>query len=766
MHRTALLLSLGVAGICSCSSDASPTKATPDAGPAADASPPPPPPSPSVAPGAPGEIYHWTPADKEGFATSTSVASKVWYTLRAGELTEVYYPDLGTPAVRDLQFVVTDGATFVEREHVPERGYGALSEGNKLPYTVDDATEHKVRLADPRSLIYEQVNTARSGKYRITKTYVTDPERSTVVIDVKFESLTGDPLQLYVLYDPTLSNDGSDDAGSTKEGALLASDAKAASALITSPPLARTSSGFLGASDGWADLNDNKVMDWSYDTAPKGNIVQLGKTSVNGKDQQRLTVAIGFGATEPEAQKAASDSLKAGFEQISASYAAGWHTYLDALPAAPKSAAPWSKIYDASRMVLAASEDKTHRGAFIASPTMPWIWARPLEERVENGQKIPESGAYHLVWSRDLYQIATAMLAAGDRDAAIRAVDYLFKVQQRPDGSFPQNSTVDGAPHWGTTQLDEVSFPIVLAWQLGLTDKDTYTAHIKKAADYILAKGPFTQQERWENQSGYSPATIAAEIAGLVCAADLAKKNGDVDSAAKYEQKADEWQAKIEELTVTQTGPLSSKPYYLRLTKDGKPNEATTYRIGDGGPIAQDQRMEVDTSFLELVRLGIKPASDPVILSSLEVVDAQLKVDTPSGAVWHRFNSCGYGETKEGDPWYIAAPASHHTLGRAWPIFAGERGEHALRAGLPAESYLATMANTANDGLMMPEQVWDNQPPSGSPGFPAGKGTYSATPLLWSHAQFVRLAWSIDAGAPVELPSVVACRYSVACPLP
>jgi glucoamylase len=303
----------------------------------------------------------------------------------------------------------------------------------------------------------------------------------------------------------------------------------------------------------------------------------------------------------------------------------------------------------------------------------------------------------------------------------------------------------------------------VLAWQLGLTDKDIYTAHIKKAADYILTKGPFTEQERWENQSGYSPATIAAEIAGLVCAADLAKKNGDAESATKYEQKADEWQLKVEELTVTQTGPLSTKPYYLRLTKDGKPNEATTYPIGDGGPKAQDQRMEVDTSFLELVRLGIKPANDPVILSSLEVVDAQLKVETPSGTVWHRFNSCGYGETKEGDPWYIAEPASHHTLGRAWPIFAGERGEYALRAGLPADSYLATLANTVNDGLMMPEQVWDNQPPSGSPGFPAGKGTYSATPLLWTHAQFVRLAWSIDAGAPVELPSVVACRYGGAC---
>jgi glucoamylase len=717
----------------------------------------------SVAPGAPGETYHWAPADKDGFGTSVSLTSKVWYTLRTGELTEVFYPDLGTPAVRDLQFIVTDGATFVEREHVTERGYGASSEGNKLPYTVDDATEHKVRLADPRSLTYEQVNTAKSGKYRLTKTYVADPERSTVLIDVKFESLMGAPLSLYVLYDPALSNDGSDDTGSTKEGALLASDAKAASALITNPPLEQASSGFLGVSDGWTDLNDNKLMDWTYGSAPQGNVVQLGKTVVNGKDRQRLTVALGFGATAPDASKAASGSLNAGFEQISGQYADGWHSYLDSLPGAPRSAAPWRGIYDASLMVLAASEDKTHRGAFIASPSMPWVWAKPLEEREENGKKIPESGAYHLVWSRDLYQIVTALLAAGNRDAAVRAVDYLFKVQQKPDGSFPQNSEVDGTPHWTSVQLDEVAFPIVLAWTLKRTDNDTYTAHIKKAADYILANGPFSEQERWENQSGYSPATIAAEIAGLLCAADIAKSNGDTESTTKYEQKADEWQAKVEELTVTQNGPMSAKPYYLRLTKDGKPNEGTTYAIGDGGPKAQDQRMEVDTSFLELVRLGVKPASDPTIVSSLEVVDAKLKVETPSGALWHRFNSCGYGETKDGDPWYIAEPESHATLGRAWPIFAGERGEYSLLSGQPADSYLATLANTANDGLMMPEQVWDNQPPAGNPGFPAGKGTYSATPLIWSHAQFVRLAWSIDAGAPVELPSVVACRYGSVC---
>jgi glucoamylase len=69
------------------------------------------------------------------------------------------------------------------------------------------------------------------------------------------------------------------------------------------------------------------------------------------------------------------------------------------------------------------------------------------------------------------------------------------------------------------------------------------------------------------------------------------------------------------------------------------------------------------------------------------------------------------------------------------------------------------MARTANAGLMMPEQVWDTNPPVGSPGYATGTPTRSSTPLGWSHAQFVRLAWSIDAGRPVETPAPVACRY-------
>jgi glucoamylase len=319
-----------------------------------------------------------------------------------------------------------------------------------------------------------------------------------------------------------------------------------------------------------------------------------------------------------------------------------------------------------------------------------------------------------------------------------------------------------------------VALPIVLAWQLGRTQPALYRDHIKKAADFLMnfrgeQPAPWTPQERWENQSGYSPGTIASEIAGLVCAADIARRNGDPSTANRYLRVADDWQQRVEGWTATTNGPYSPQPYYLRLTKDGQPNSGTTYNIGDSGPTV-DQRKVVDPSFLELVRLGVKPVSDPVIRNTVAVVDRQLASGEASGRYFlHRFNFDGYGEKKDGSQWdigFAANPteiwANNTTIGRNWPIFGGERGEYELLAGngSAAGTRLAHMAAAANDGHMLPEQVWaPDFPPAGQPGFPLGEGTFSATPLAWSHAQYVRLAWSIQAGRPVEQPSIVAARY-------
>jgi glucoamylase len=426
----------------------------------------------------------------------------------------------------------------------------------------------------------------------------------------------------------------------------------------------------------------------------------------------------------------------------------------------PASAAAVRDQYLASALVLAAAEDKLHRGALIASPSAPWVW----------GDEVPDlsspSGAYHLVWSRDSYQFATALWAMGDRAAARRTVDWLFGTQQKKDGSFPQNSDVAGTPVWDELQLDEVALPIVLANLVGKRDAATWRG-VRKAARFLVSfrdeesgrRAPYSPQERWENQSGYSPNSIATQIAGLVAAADLARAKGHARLARQWLAVADRWQAQVKRWTVTTSGPLSDDPYFLRLTKDGRPNRGTTYEMGDGGPRKIDQRRVVDPSFLDLVRLGILPPDDAAVRNSLAVVDAELKVDTPLGPFWHRFTRDGYGETRSGGQWIITEPGDGKTLGRGWPILTGERGEYAVAAGEGAAPYLATMALAAGPSDMIAEQVWDGRPPTGRACCVAGEGTRAATPLVWSHAQLVRLAWSIQRGRPVDQPAAVAERY-------
>ncbi|MEV0713095.1 glycoside hydrolase family 15 protein [Asanoa sp. NPDC050611] len=682
----------------------------------------------TAAPGAPGVDEQFLPADKSGFGTSTTLGSKVWLTVqKEGGLGELYYPDLSTPSARTLDFVVADG-----------RGHAVRAKAARTVQT------------DPRSLSYRQVFDGHG--WRLTADYTTDPARASVLVDVRFTASRSHAL--YAVYDPALSNSRGDDTGRTVDRTLVASDATSASAFAADPPFTATSNGFRGTSDGWTDLLADGRLDGRYDEAGAGNLVQTANTGLTGSHgRQHATLAISFGGNPSAAGATADASLRAGYGRAAAAYARGWHDYLRAGKRTPDSLRGRDQrtLYDVSVMVLAASEDKTHRGAYVASPSMPWIWG-----------KDDPSGPYHLVWSRDLYQIATALIAAGDTAGANRSLDYLFDVQQKPDGSFPQNSRVDGTPVWTGLQLDEVALPIVLAHQLGRTDR---WSQVKKAADFLLSfeqdgnRAPWSPQDRWENQSGYSPATIAAEIAGLVCAADMAKANGDSASAARYLATADDWQARVKSWTVTTTGPYSAGPYFLRLTKDGNPNAGTTYTIGDSGPADVDQRRVVDPSFLDLVRLGVLPPDDPAVVNTLGVIDAQLK----TGRYYHRASFDGYGEKVDGSQWEFGLPdGSRITRGRAWPLLNGERGEYQIAAGQvgAARRQIDAMADAAGPGAMLPEQVWDDQPPAGTAGFKPGTPTFSATPLAWTHAGYLRLAANVAAGRVLEQPAIVAERYA------
>ncbi|HET9654256.1 MAG TPA: glycoside hydrolase family 15 protein, partial [Kineosporiaceae bacterium] len=448
-----------------------------------------PPAAAATAPGAPGAGSAWTSGLKQGLGTSTTTTSKVWYTLGNGITDEVFYPQTDTPDVQDLQYLVTDGSTFTDNER-------------------DNAT-HTLAMPDPQSLTYQQVNTAASGRWRITKTYVTDPARSTLLIQTRFQVLTGGPLQLYLVFNPSLRGSGMGDTGVTSAGQLVGSDGSVSSALAAGPGFAATTNGYSGTtSDPWSDLTAHHALTAAYDSAPTpGNLVQAGRITV-GADTT-FTLALGFGASQAEASGNASASLTAGWASVAAAYQNGWHSYLAGLKPVPAavSSAGQTQLYTIAVMALAADEDKTYRGAFVASLSTPWGEA----VNADNGGV----AGYHAVWARDLYQIATALIADGDTAGAGRALDYLLNVQQKADGSFPQNSWLNGTPYWGGLQLDEVSFPIILADTLGRTDAATWSK-IKKAADFVVANGPSTPQERWEENAGYSPATIAAQIAGLV----------------------------------------------------------------------------------------------------------------------------------------------------------------------------------------------------------------------------------------------------------
>jgi glucoamylase len=693
----------------------------------------------NLAPGAPGKDAQWESAGKEGVGTSASLESKVWFTLRDGVMTEVYYPTVDVANVRLLQFIVVS----------PDR---------KRVEVESDDTTHFLDTLDPRSLSFRQLNRARNGAYEISKTYTVDPRTDTIQIRVHFQTRSKVPYALYVYYDPSLNNSGMHDSAWTQGDALLASDDDKVSAVVSTMGFDEVTNGFFQTSDGLIKLQQEAMkakgfstgcddkrlfrkwgMTRNYARARDGNVVQMARV----KNPAAFTLALGFGKNAVEAVTNARSSLTRTFAATRDEYDAGWHRYLNSLRKVdPK----YQNQFNKTAMVLKAHEDKTYRGAMVASLTVPWGGGPNANE--------PNVGGYHTVWARDLYHVATAFHAMGDKAAADRALDYLFRIQQKADGSFPQNSWLEGRPSGGGLQMDEVAYPLILSYQLGRTDNATWLKHIKPAAEFILRHGPATPQERWEEEAGYSPSTIAAEIAGLVCAAEIARRNKDEAARKRYLETADRWAANIDRWTATTSGPYADKNYYLRISDDDDPNDGAPLEINSNGG-TYDEREIVDAGFLELVRLGIKSPNDPLVQKSLAVVDQLIQVQTPKGAAWYRYNHDAYGERDDGGRYDARAGR-----GRLWTLLTGERGEYELARGEKelARTRLDAMMKFANRGGMIPEQIWDKAE-SSSHDLVFGEGTGSATPLAWSMAQFIRLAVNIREGRNLDTPDIVSARY-------
>jgi glucoamylase len=748
----------------------------------------------AAAPGAPGALSHFALARKDCVGTARGRGSKVWFTVADGVLSDVYSPTVDTTNVETMQFAVTDGRTFTDLQ------------ARDLPYTVR---------ADPTGMACTVTATSARHGYRLVTTYIADPARDTVLARTRFSALGGGPapagLRLYVRLDPTVGghggggtpNGGADHAVvdrsapggpvpvayDTTTGTSAANRDYAVPtylALRADTPPRRASAGYAGtASDGLTMLDRDRTLT-EYGSAPAGNVVLTAEVTPRpGRD---LTLALGFGRDHRQAVAAAGASLARPFAATLASYVGGWLGY-DATLRRPPAAYPGLSRAEAGRLraayylsvnVLKASEDKTFPGAVVASLASPWGQAVSAGETP--GGRPVYFGSYREIFARDLYEAFTGLLAAGDLATARDTVRFLFTRQQLADGRMPRNSLLNGrlAPDSGGDQLDQTAYPILMARQAGLSGDRALWPRVRAAADFLVAHGPSFGVERWEEQSGYSPSTIAAQIAGLVAAGRIARVQGDAARSRAYLAAADHFRRHVRDWTVTSTGPYAPR-YFLRLSRGGDPDAADAYNLGNGGPTA-DQREVVDQGFLELTRLGILPAGDPDVVASLPVVDRVLRRDTPSGPGFYRYGTAsagtedGYGDCHVADPTDCAPdgrpwPTGNTGSGHVWPVLSGERAQHLLDTGdaAGAAALLLGMDRFASGVGLVPEQAWENAPLPRSPygtdpatasiGFASGEAAGSASPLTWAQAQEVRLALGIGAGRSVEQPADTRARY-------
>ncbi len=692
---------------------------------------------PRLAPGGPGIEPRWTRGAKAAVGTAYSTSSHVWYTLDCGCVTEVYYPTIDSPQIRDLQFLVTDGESFVHDERRNFVGH------------IDCISE--------AALGFEVTNREKEGRYAIHKTVLGDPHQNCLLIHTRLEAPPEllPKLRMYVLCAPHLEIEGWHNNGEILpvrgHKFLVAYKGNTWLVLGATVPFTDCSCGYVGVNDGWTDLADNYCLDWRYEAALDGNIALTGGLDLSRATE--FTVGLAFGTTQHDALSTLTQSLSIPFEQIRASFIRQWERTSRRFALAAGSND--SKLFERSVNLLLAHEDKTYSGAMIASLSIPWG-----EEKSDE-----ELGGYHLVWTRDMVQSATALLAVGDLSTPLRALIYLA-VSQRDDGGFYQNFWIDGRPYWQGVQLDEVAFPVILAWRLwkygALGNFDPYEM-VRRACGFLIREGPVTAQDRWEEARGYSPSTLAAHITALLCAAEFFADRGDENTAGFVSDYADFLESHIERWTVTTQGTLvpGISSHYIRINPgeidhcvDEDPNcgTLTLANQSPGARVEFPAKEIVDAGFLELVRYGIRGADDAIIQDSLRVIDAVLKVDTPFGPCWRRYNHDGYGQRRDGEAY------KYWGTGRAWPLLTGERGHYELAAGRDACPYLSALEKFAQGVGLIPEQIWD------SPDLPAkhlrfGGWTGAAIPLLWAHAEYLKLQRSAAEAKVFDLVEPVFERY-------
>lgn len=685
------------------------------------------------APGWPGSPARWTSAAKSGVGTALG-GSAVWFTLSHGILNEVYAPRMDQAATRDMGLVVTAPGGFFSEEKRHAR--------------------HETECPVPGVPFYRLTNLCSRARYRIEKAVIADPERPVVVQRVRFLPLQGSlaDYRVFVLLAPHLDNHGAGNTGWVGDykgvRGLFASRDGHALCLVSSTEFRARSVGFVGASDGWQDLVRHGELTWSYTLAENGNVALAGELETGGD----VVLALGFGRSPEEAACQARASLAEGFDPLLEAYARPWRRWQEGLRRPPE-----RPLFATSAMVVKTHQSKHVPGAILASLAVPWGSSRG------DG----DLGGYHLVWPRDMVEAAGGLLAAGARAEARAALVYL-QATQEADGHWPQNMWTEGSSYWGGVQIDETALPILLvdlarrhgALADGDLEQGRFWRMVKRAASFLVRNGPVTQQDRWEEDGGYTPFTLAAEIAALLAAADLAELAGEPALAPYLRETADAWNAQIERWLYVRGTELARRVgvdgYYVRITPpdldDGDDLVAIKNR-----PLSEARSRAgaiVCADALALVRFGLRAADDPRVTDTVRVIDALLQVTTPFGPSWHRYTNDGYGEAADGSPFDGIG------VGRVWPLLTGERAHYALALGdrRQAERLLDTMEGLAGEGGLLPEQSWD------APDIPErelyfGRPAGSAMPLVWAHAEYLKLVRSLAEEAVFDTPPQTVERY-------
>jgi len=750
------------------------------------------------APGAPGADPFWAYAGKTGIGTSfeqyqnghysdeapTGAVSKVWFSIAKGMITETMFGLIHQAQIKDMQFVVV-GKDFT------------VTEADDLDVTIDYL--YKDDKGRPLSLAYKVVSKDKQGRFSLEKHIFTDPDGQSLFVRSIFNTeLEG--VKAYVSVNPYVDNNGLDDFAKTTEQGLLAWQDNSYLSLQGAQPFKQTSVGFTGVSDGLSQLKTTQQLTQVYKNTGEqsGNVSLLAELGEIGENSQ-FDLTLSFGNSEQTSFKQGQATLAKGYQAVLDNYngkgeALGWQDYLQSL--APlnnmsEQTADNGKLLYTSAMVLKAQEDKTHAGALIASLSNPWG---------ETVSAKTGSTGYKAVWVRDFYQVAMAFMAMGDNATAKTAFEYLEKVQvnsktpgnKGDTGWFLQKTHVDGELEWVGVQLDQTAMPLMLAWKLHqagvLSDAeltDWYSRMLKPAADFLVEGGlanilwndtqitpPATQQERWEEQEGYSPSTTAAVVAGLITAADIAKLAGDDANATRYLNTAKRYNNDIEKLMFTTAGNLESSAsdgeYFIRIGQDKDANSNTKINANNGRE-GFNKKQILDGGFLELVRYGVRDALAPSIVKTLPEYDDETLTDNlqvkysfeftdGSGtfAGYRRYGNDGYGEDEvTGANYAQGGKNSPGQRGRVWPFFTGERGHYEIAAANANDSldatkqqaiknsYVKGLEQFANQGMMLPEQVWDGVGINKA-GYTLGEGTNSATPLAWTHAEYVKLVRSLS----------------------